>query len=1528
MSAIDELRNKLNSNSGGATPAAPAQSGSSIDALRAKLSAKTPAPSPVPVVQTPKAEIKTEDKDDDRNLWDKIKDLVSFTADKAVVGVAEGTEGIVNTLGYFPQLAQKSAMQQAAGGAAIAAAFSKDPLVDEYAKKQQTAAQEDINKEMKTIANFGDKQAAKVEEKYADVPLSKATRFVGDVAQGVGGMATTILGNIVVPGLGTAAMAASAFGNSVQEAQKQGAGAGEAAVYGLANSAIEFATEKVFGGMKINGKEIFGTGLLDKAKDALVKKASNGAARASLNTAFSFIGEGLEEFAAEYGQSLANRLTINTEDREWSDVRKDAFRSALIGGTIGGLLNVGSSIEAGKSVTVKEAAEMAAEEAATEIKNAMPTQGEISPSGGISAEPTTYTTNAENVSRVDPDAPGFENANGFLGKLKATAKDISDYVERALSRSRKLPDAVISDEVYPDLAIADVTPKLAQKIYDEYGVDISNAQHFLSDNNLRHIFNSHGPYTKEADPVIAADLKMIPTIINDASDVYYVPRQDGKRGLVYEYHYADGTTHYLEQILDGNKLVNAQMIKTPPGVSPGIPGLEQAKANKKGINSAPGAVVGNATSPQMYVQDVWNDTSNANVAQPSANVNELGAANFGYTINEGEQVPTQSKSTVNNINLNDMQRKAVEPPTHERISEAESLHRAQLGLYTDSEGNIVDYQNSIDELVDADHALSGVESDRLQLLLDEAGKRNDIDNVKRIAAKLQENATFAARVLQATQKWIDEGPATRLAAMYQLVDKYAKTHKAKKGKTIEIPDFLAKAYLEADTDAKRDEVVSDIQDYVAQQTRTSFGEAFTALRYVNMLGNFKTQGRNFLGNATMLTTTRVKDEVAAVVEGLANAISRGKTGRTKSMFVGRDFVKAAKADYANVKREIMRYGKYSKEDFKGEFVEGIEDSRKLLPPGLEQYRRLTNLAMEGGDAIFSKAAYSRSLVGYLKANGVSAEQLAAGNVDPALMEKARAYAIKQAQETTFRDSNQLSDWVSKAGRSEDTPKLVKAVGEGLMPFRRTPANVMVRAYEYSPLGLINTAVKVAEAAKGKATASDIIEALSKTLTGTGLMALGYWLRDNGLLRGGGDEDEEEIDALMNRQDWSIVIPGKGSYTFDWAAPASLTMFTGAVLNDLYTDEELTLADWFDALASLSEPFVQMSMLNGINDTLDSIKYTDNNLWQLAGQLAASYITQGLTNTLMGQIERSTEDVRMSTYTEADGFLPEWMQRSIGKASAKIPGVDYQQTEYLNEFGETESNGGIGQRILENFFSPGYWEATKEGESAYDFAQRVYDTLGVNAFPDAYPEKEVEYDGEKYPLTQEERNEYQQIRGEAAKEYMELLDGNRDFDTSNKKNKRSIISKALSFANEQAKNNALRDNGVVIEQSNVDKVKEQMSPSEYINWLIADTKATAPDGYAEGSTPQWQQFEIALSLPDSLAVAMIIAQGGDTGRRISAAVDNGISVERAVEYYRATSERNAEGKSPSKGEVNQRLTAAGFTADERRIMRNAFELTFK
>lgn len=1506
----DRLNNAMQ---GGAKATAPASTNTQNLQQRLNNAMQSSAPPAPKVADT--------GKEDDRNIFEKLADFVGYTGQKAVSGALEGTEGVVNTGSYYQQLAQKSAMQQAAGGAAMAAAFSKNPYVDALAEKRQAEAQESAVTPMKTVANFGDRYAQKVEEKYADKPLSGATRIIGGAAEGLGGLLPSTVANLIVPGSGLAVMTTGAIGNAVQEQKKAGVDDNRAIAYGITVGAIEALTEKMLGGMG----GLFGKGALDDvAKNLIKSNVNNGAVAAGMNTLASFFGEGLEEFVAEYAQALANRGIVGTDDRNFGEVSKDALRSALIGGIVGSIANIGDSLRTGKSVTPKQAAIEAAENTAKTVENAMPAQGEISRSDGVSSQPTTDTSKDTGAVR---GMPGLAT-DGLLGKVRATASEISSYIERALSRSKYVPDSIVSDESVEDLELADVSPSLANKIFSEYGVDISGGKHILRDNNLRHIFNSHGPYTNEADPVIAADLKMIPTIINDASEVYYVPRKDGKRGLIYEYHYGDNSTYYLEQIIDGNSLVNAQMIKTPAGTTPKLPGLAEAKQNKTSTFAAPGAVAGNAASPQMYVQDVWRGASDSTITQNPAESNTpnaqekrgTGAAPLNFIVNEGEQVDTQSRSTVENKNLTPEQRAQVTPDTHERISEAESLHRAQTGLYTDSEGNIVGYQESIDELLDLYRAMSGVESDRLQLLLAEAGRRNDIENIKRISRKWQEDKSFVAQALQATQKWIGDSPTTNIARIIAIVDKYAQTHKAKKGRTIEVPDFLIEAYLNAETDSVRDAVIDDIQSYVAQQTRTTLLDAWTALRYTNMLGNFKTQGRNISGNVVNSLLYSVKNDVAALME-----LALPADQRTKSAFVGREWMKAAKSDYANAKRTISRYGKYKGDSNESDFISGIDDRRNILGTynPLEYYRQATNYAMNKGDEIFSKAAYSRALAGYLKAKGITPESLAAGTVDAGIMEAARDYAVKQAQEVTFRDSNAFSDWVSRIGRRADTPKAVKAVTEGIAPFRRTPANVMVRAVEFSPLGFLNTAIQTAKVKKSgeNVSASDIIDALSKNVTGSALFALGMILADNGLLRATGDDEDEDVDALMNRQDYSIVIPGEGSYTMDWLTPASLIMFTGAELMEMISDEGFTFADVESAITSLADPLINMSMLSGVNDTLENIKYSDNNLIQMAATSALSYLTQGLTNTLAGQIERIAEPERMSTYVDSENAIPDWLERSIGKASAKTPGKDYNQSAYLDEFGNTESNGSVGERVFENLFSPGYFSEGNEGRAAYDFVQETYDALNYNAAPDAYAPKSIQNGDEVVKLSQQERDKYQKVRGQAAEDYLTAASTNQKYKSLSNDEKVEVLKDLKSQAAKEAKIDVLGDIGKTVKQSATEKAIAALGAGDMVTYYAYWNAMDVPAHYT--SNPNWQKFQTILDMgfDDGASLALMEAVNEDTGKKLRAAYNEGVPLADIVAYYEANTSRKSDGTEKKAADKKRAIRETEFSSTRNRAILN-------
>ena len=610
-------------------------------------------------------------------------------------------------------------------------------------------------------------------------------------------------------------------------------------------------------------------------------------------------------------------------------------------------------------------------------------------------------------------------------------------------------------------------------------------------------------------------------------------------------------------------------------------------------------------------------------------------------------------------------------------------------------------------------------SARGALLLNHAAQQGDKQLWLETLHYMQKLGTNTAQGLQAFRIIRTLQPADKIEFVRMSVEKMAAEVKEKHGIDLELDQTLIEEFENADTDEARDAILEDIQQDVASQIPSTFLDKWTALRYMNMLGNLKTNVRNIAGNIGSAAVYRVKDTIATGMESIAHAVSGGKTERTKSLFVRKSLLDACKEDFNQFKETVSSGGKYGERmSASSQFEQGVQDKRRIFKnPGLEAYRKGTNWMMNNGifgDEAFGRAAYSRALAGYLQANGVTGSDLS--EVDGTLLDRARAYAIKEAQEATFHDNSTLAQIVSKV--QKDTG----IVGQGLMPFTKTPANVLTRAEEFSPLGLINSTVKSIQKARGNEDISgaDVVNSWAKTITGVGLFALGAAMMDQGLLTGGPDEDEEkaEFDELVGKQNYAIQLPGGINYTIDWLTPAAMPMFMGAQFWKLFSDDrDLTFADMEQVFTSIADPMIQMSMLQGLNDSLDGIKYSDNNLGQFFINSAVSYLTQGLTNTLLGQIEKSTEETRQTTYVDKDSEIPAWMQRALGKASQKIPGWDFQQTDYINGRGETEQQRTDGIGWIYNLTSPGYLKKADVGEVEQEL-YRLYDATGENIFPES------------------------------------------------------------------------------------------------------------------------------------------------------------------------------------------------------------------
>ena len=683
----------------------------------------------------------------------------------------------------------------------------------------------------------------------------------------------------------------------------------------------------------------------------------------------------------------------------------------------------------------------------------------------------------------------------------------------------------------------------------------------------------------------------------------------------------------------------------------------------------------------------------------------------------------------------------------------------------------------------------------------------------------------AAQALQATRILKKLSPETQLYQAQKSVNKLQEDLNKKYGKDgapkLKVDEEMAKRFMTATTQEARDEVLRDIYRDIGKQMPSTFIDKWNAWRYLAMLGNARTHVRNIVGNAGFAPVVATKNLTATAIESMVHRLSGGKLERSKSVLTAKDkdLLKAAWNDYAKVSDSSMD-GKYSDLANANKYIEEGRQIFKFKP--LEAARRGNSAALAAEDAWFSQPYYATAMASYCKAHGITADQIAKG---AKIVDVARSYAKKEAQKATYQDTNAFSQAVSSWGRGKQDTAVQKGVGlvmEGILPFRKTPANILVRGIEYSPIGLMNGIKQaVFDVKKGKKTGAEAIDTLSAGLTGTGLLALGAYLAAEGLIRGHGDDEDEKnkFMELMGHQAYSLELPGGKSITLDWLAPECLPFFVGANLWEQTgkQNENVTLSSILNSVSTVSEPLLEMSCLQSLNDVFDSVGYAaSEGLEGLPAALASaatSYLTSALP-TLLGQAERSGEEQRMTTYTEKNAFLTNDMQYTLGKASARIPGWDYQQIPYIDAWGRKESSGALGERGFNNFLNPAYTSDVNESAMEKELL-RLHDVTGETK---VFPTRAAKYfnvDGKRVDLTADQYVKYATAKGQTAQKTVEKLTKSSGYKTLSNEEKVKAVSLCYEYANAVAKTKVsnYKPDGWVAKAINANK-KSGISPDQY------------------------------------------------------------------------------------------------------------------
>lgn len=673
--------------------------------------------------------------------------------------------------------------------------------------------------------------------------------------------------------------------------------------------------------------------------------------------------------------------------------------------------------------------------------------------------------------------------------------------------------------------------------------------------------------------------------------------------------------------------------------------------------------------------------------------------------------------------------------SYDRNTNDASLERARRRIQEKGfDGALEEFRSSVmDGRVSKDLSTLG------QTLLNTAANNRDGRAVADILSLYQSMTTNAAQATQAASIFRRLSPEAQLYGIQRtaqnLANKISRNNQDYGG--IEVDPELLTKFLEQTDQAGRDAVMGEIYQNVADQVPSTFVDKWNAWRYLSMLGNPRTHIRNVVGNVFFQPMRIVKNEVAAGIETALSAAGFN-VERTKSFAASPSMYRAAWNDFNNVKDSVSG-NKYN------DFNNQINQRRRIFNNSiLEAARKKNGDALELEDALFKRITYADTLAGYLTANGFTAQQVTDGTVPPDVLNRGRDYAAKEALKATYQDRNALSDRAVKVVNS------LGVVGDAVIPFKRTPANVLARGLTYSPLGLVKSLTyDLSQVQRGNRTAAEVIDNIASGATGSMLFALGAYLFSSGLLTTAqGSDDDSKWEELLGHQGYALELPDGTSVTLDWLAPASMPFFMGAEMASAMGENGMSAEAISTAMKSVANPLLEMSMLQSLNDLLESVAYSeDKALIPMLGSAVVSYFSQAIP-TLGGQIERSAEDRRMTTYTDKNSPLPTDVQYALGRASSRVPGWDYRQTPYLDAWGREEETGDELWRILNNFANPAYVSQV-EVDRVEKELQRVRDATGdTGVFPDR-AKRYIEVNGERKDLTAEEYIRYAKAMGQTS-----------------------------------------------------------------------------------------------------------------------------------------------------------------------------------
>jgi hypothetical protein len=658
-------------------------------------------------------------------------------------------------------------------------------------------------------------------------------------------------------------------------------------------------------------------------------------------------------------------------------------------------------------------------------------------------------------------------------------------------------------------------------------------------------------------------------------------------------------------------------------------------------------------------------------------------------------------------------------------------------------------------------------------LLLQAIEDNNRLKVIELSAELADAFTRSGQVVQAARMLKKMSGVGRLVAAQKNVNTINKSLQEKygdKSPTVKLNPLLAEQLAKTKTTREIEMVYGEVLSDIASQVPATWLDKLNAWRYFAMLSNPRTHIRNLVSNTVFTPSIMLKRFIAT---GAEHILIKDADKRTKAVFIKKEYMDFAKKDIKNREVKNMLQGKGQLDD-----KAIIEELRKTFETKwLESLTKGNGNLLEAEDMWFKSHHYKVAFASFLQARKVNLK-----SVSETTLREAREYAVNEAKKSTFQDFSKLANWLNNIKNP-----VGRIAVEGVLPFKRTPINIIKRGVEYSPIGLMEKlTVGLLDVRKGKITVSEFCDGLAAGITGTGFVAIGWILASAGMVVGSsGDDEEDKFKQLNGEQEYAVQIFDK-SYTVDWAAPAAIPFFIGVELaGEIDENDGFEFKDLTDSFWNALEPITNLSMLSGVQGLIETVKYEDSSktIGTMIGDVATNFAMQ-LIPSSFGAIARTIDETQRTWYTDKNSSLDSFSQSVINNAKSKVPGLSYTQIPKIDAWGREVKRGSVGERIAENFISPGYYSEVDYSEAEKEL-KRLWKSTGENVFPKTAA-KYFQVNGETKHLTADEYVEYAKAKGEYSFDYIKEFVNGSAYDKLADSEKAEVIKNLYEYANAKAK----------------------------------------------------------------------------------------------------------------------------------------------